>query len=123
MPDKRPQNAQALPMVGGGHRRMVQLMPVGGVEGQLYVAEKGEAEIGTLSVCNQSETPTTIRVRWAINGIASNSKQYSHYDMVLDSNDNSPYLICFNAKLSMGDEIWVESQNGDVSFILWLVEL
>jgi len=47
----------------------------------------GGAAISSVTICNQSATPTTFRISLAVAGAADTAKQYLYYDIPLPGND------------------------------------
>lgn len=90
-----------------------QINPIAGVLTTAYTAPN-QAVVSSLSICNQSATPTTFRVSIAVAGAADDPKQYLYYDVPLSG--NATFIATIGVTLGATDVIRVQSGGGVLSF-------
>ena len=79
-----------------------------------------QATVSTLTVCNQSATPTSFRVSVAQGGAADDPSQYLYYDVAIPANDT--FAATFGITLNSGDVVRVYATLATLSFSLFGVE-
>jgi hypothetical protein len=85
------------------------------------VPPAGEAVISTVTVANQSATPTAYRISIAVAGLADTAKQYIAYDVAIGANSVHTYTI--GMTLGPGDIIRVYNTLATLSFNVFGVEI
>jgi hypothetical protein len=99
-----------------------QVKPSATTDTTLYTVPAATQTVSsTLSICNQSATSATFRVRIKVNGAADDGKQYLVYDAPIDGNDT--LLLTFGASLAVADVVRVYASSADLSFQLFGTEL
>jgi len=87
----------------------------------LYTVPAATSAVGsTLTVCNQSATPTTYRVSVRVAGAADTPKQYLVYDAPIGANESLSFTI--GLALATTDVVSVYNTLATVSFNLFGVE-
>lgn len=79
-----------------------------------------QATISTITVANQSATPTSFRVSIAVAGLADTSKQYIYYDVPIGANDT--FACTFGITLGSADVVRVYATLATLSFNIFGVE-
>lgn len=74
----------------------------------------------TITVCNQSATPTAFRISVAPAGAADATSQYLYYDVAIAGNDTFAATLGF--PLAATDKVRVYNTLATLSFSLFLVE-
>lgn len=97
-----------------------QIKPPATTLSTLYAAPS-QAVASTLSVCNQSGSPTMFRVSIRVAGAADDPKQYIYYDVVLGGNDT--FMATIGLSLGPTDIVSVYALNATLSFNLFGQEL
>jgi hypothetical protein len=77
--------------------------------------------VSTLTICNQSATPTSFRISTAVAGLADTPKQYSFYDVPIAGNESQQYTL--GISLAATDVLRVYTTLATCSFVLWGVEI
>lgn len=72
------------------------------------------AVVSSIVACNQSATPTTIRVSVAVAGAGDTAKQYIAYDLPIEGNETIPLVI--GVSLGAADVVRVYNVLATVSF-------
>lgn len=99
-----------------------QVKPVATTDTTLYTVPAATQTVSsTLSVCNQSATSASFRVRIKVNGDPDDAKQYLAFDAPVDANDT--LLLTFGASLAAADVVRVYASTADLSFQLFGTEL
>jgi len=99
-----------------------QSIPSAGVLTNIYtVPASTSATISSITICNQGGSPTNFRISVAVGGAADNTKQYIYYDLYLDASDT--FIATAGITLAATDVVRVKSNNGNVSFNLFGVEV
>jgi hypothetical protein len=81
-----------------------------------------QATISSITVCNQTASPSTFRISVANNGELDTPKQYLFYDQPLDA--YSSFIITIGITLTSGDKIRVRSGNANaLSFNVFGIEV
>lgn len=79
-----------------------------------------ETTVSTITVCNQSATPTSFRVSVAPAGAADTPSQYLYYDVPIAGNDT--FAATFGITLASTDVVRVYNTLATLSFSLFGVE-
>lgn len=99
-----------------------QLVPAEDALEVLYTVPNGMfASISSISVCNQNSQEIGFRIAVAVGGEADDPKQYLYFDVPLNANDT--FVSTIGITLSAGDVIRVRSDEPNVSFSLFGVEV
>ena len=77
--------------------------------------------ISTVTVCNQSATPTAFRISTAIAGAADTAKQYSFYDVPIAGNESK--VVTIGATLATTDVLRVYNTLATCSFVAFGTEI
>ncbi len=78
------------------------------------------AVVSTITVCNQSGTPTTYRLSIAVAGAADTTKQYLAYDAPIAGNESRTFTL--GVTLATTDVVRVYATLATVSFNVFGVE-
>ncbi len=79
------------------------------------------AIVSTITVCNQSATPTAFRISIAPAGAADTASQYIYYDVAIGGNDT--FACTFGISLATTDKIRVYNTLATLSFTVTGVEI
>jgi len=79
-----------------------------------------QCTISTITVCNQSATPTSFRIQIAPGGAASATSQYMYFDVAIGGNDT--FACTFGITLGAGDVVRVYNGLASCSFGIYGVE-
>lgn len=79
------------------------------------------AVVSTISVCNQSATPTSFRISVAPAGAADTASQYLYYDVVIPANDT--FIATIGITLATTDVVRVYNTLATCSFSLFGSEI
>lgn len=94
-----------------------QVKPLAATLTALYTASGVRAVGSSLTVCNQSGTPTSFRVSVRVAAAADDPKQYIYYDVVLGGNDT--FTATIGITLGIGDIVSVYTTTATLSFSLF----
>lgn len=93
-----------------------QVSPSTGVETDLYaVPALTQAVVSSITICNRSSSATaTFRISASVAGVATTSKDYIYYDLILGQNDT--FIATIGLTLGAGDKIRVYASTANLSF-------
>lgn len=80
-----------------------------------------QAVVSTISVANQSATPTAYRISVAVAGLADTAKQYIAYDVAIAGNEMQ--TLTLGISLGAADVIRVYNTLATLSFCVFGVEI
>lgn len=79
------------------------------------------AVVSSITVCNQSGTPTSFRISVAVGGLADTAKQYIYYDVAINGNDT--FTSTLGLSLGAADVIRVYNTLATLSFNIFGIEV
>jgi hypothetical protein len=93
-----------------------QTSPAGLTTDDLYtVPALTQAVVSSITVCNRSSSATaTFRISASVGGVATSSKDYIYYDLILGQNDT--FIATIGLTLGATDKIRVYSSTANLSF-------
>lgn len=99
-----------------------QAIPALGVLTTLYtVPGATSAVVSTITICNQQNAATTVRLSVALGGAADEAKQYLYYELPLQAYDS--FSLTQGLTVATTDVIRGYSGNGLVSFNIFGIEI
>lgn len=104
------------------HKVLAQSKPSAASLTDAYtVPASTQAIVSTITVCNQSATPTSFRIQLAVAGAASDTKQYIAYDAFIDGYETKSLTLGIG--LAATDVVRVYNTLATCSFNLTGVEI
>lgn len=94
-----------------------QVAPSATTETDLYSTFTSFAVASSLIVCNRGGTQTSFRVSISQGGVATTTKDYIYYDLLIGGNDT--FIATIGVTLALGDVVRVYAGNGNLSFSLY----
>jgi hypothetical protein len=79
------------------------------------------AVISTVTVTNESATPTSFRIAVAVAGVSNDPKQYIYYDIAIEGNDT--FAATIGITLAASDVVRVYATDATLSFSIFGVEV
>lgn len=104
------------------HKVLAQSKPSATTLTDIYtVPASTQAIISTITICNQSATPTTFRLSVAVAGLADTAKQYLAYDATIDGNQT--ITLTLGITLAATDVLRVYNTLATLSFNVFGMEV
>lgn len=95
-----------------------QLKPLAATLSDLYTVPALKTAVSSsITICNQSGTPTSFRLSVRVAGAADTPKQYVYYDRPIGGNDT--FIATVGYTLGAGDIVSVYNANATLSFNLF----
>lgn len=104
------------------YKVIAQLAPSATTLTTLYTVPSSTSTIvSTITVCNQSASPSAFRISVRVGGAVDNPKQYMYYDLAITGNNT--FVATLGVTLAATDIISVYAGNSSMSFIVFGVEI
>lgn len=100
-----------------GYKILGQVAPSATIETLLHTASTYATVASSLIVCNRGGIQTSFRVSVSQGGVATTTKDYIYYDLLIAGNDT--FIATIGVTLSLGDVVRVYAGNSNLSFSLY----